>query len=48
VKNITDKKILQDEGILLVERSIQTQKKDQENFIREPFRRLGDSLIYIF
>jgi 16S rRNA (guanine966-N2)-methyltransferase len=48
VKNIIDKKFLQDEGILLVERSIQTQKEDQESFAKEPFRRLGDSLIYIF
>lgn len=48
VKNILEKKFLKDDGILLVERSIQTQKKDQEAFACEPFKRMGDSLIYKF
>ena len=48
VRNLLDRKFLNDDGILLVERSIQTKDKDVKNFKREPFKRLGDSLIYIF
>jgi 16S rRNA (guanine966-N2)-methyltransferase len=48
VKNILERKFLQTNGILLVERSIQTQKKDEEAFSIKPFKRLGDSLIYLF
>jgi 16S rRNA (guanine966-N2)-methyltransferase len=48
VKNIIEKGFLNDDGILLIERSIQTRKKDEENFKKEHFKRLGDSLIYIF
>jgi 16S rRNA (guanine966-N2)-methyltransferase len=48
VKNILDRGFLNDEGILLIERSVQTQKKDEDSFNKEHFRRLGDSLIYIF
>ncbi len=48
VKNLMNRNFLKDEGILLVERSIQTKDKDVNSFKREPFKRLGDSLIYIF
>ena len=48
VKNIIEKEFLTKDGILLIERSIQTKKKDEENFKKEHFRRLGDSLIYLF
>jgi 16S rRNA (guanine966-N2)-methyltransferase len=48
IKNILLNDFLNEEGIILVERSIQTQKEDQENFGHEPFKRLGDSLIYLF
>ena len=48
IKNILANNFLNDDGIILVERSIQTQKEDQENFGHEPFKRLGDSLIYLF
>lgn len=48
VKNILEKEFLCDNGIILIERSIQTKKEDEEAFGKEAFRRLGDSLIYIF
>lgn len=48
VKNILEKNFLCEDGLLLVERSIQTKKEDQEAFSAEPFKRLGDSLIYQF
>lgn len=40
--------VLAPEGIFLAERSVQTAEKDQEHFGFEPYRRMGDSLIYIY
>ncbi|MEN8194689.1 MAG: 16S rRNA (guanine(966)-N(2))-methyltransferase RsmD [Bacteroidota bacterium] len=48
VKNLLVNNFLKKNGILLVERSIQTEKKDVENFGINPAKRLGDSLIYIY
>ncbi len=48
VKNILENKYLSDNGLLIVERSIQTEEKDVENFGKEPFKKMGDSLIYEF
>lgn len=48
VKNILQKKFLSEIGILLIERSIQTEEKDIEAFGFGPVKRLGDSLIYVF
>ena len=48
VKNILEKNFLIEDGLLLVERSIQTKKEDQEAFNLEPLKQLGDSLIYQF
>jgi len=48
VRNILENKFLKENGIMIVERSIQTKKEDQEAFNLEPFKRLGDSLIYQF
>ena len=48
VKNIYEKKFLTEDGIMLVERSIQTKKQDEESFGLEAFKRMGDSLIYLF
>ncbi len=48
VENLVQNKFLSENGIMLVERSIQTKEKDVKNFEIEPLRRLGDSLIYIF
>lgn len=47
VKNILENNFLTEEGILLVERSIQTKKEDEAAFAKEAFKRLGDSLIYL-
>lgn len=48
VENIQRNNFLSSEGILLIERSVQTEKKDIQNFGIEPFKKLGDSLIYEF
>ncbi len=48
VENLFKNNFLSKDGIMLVERSIQTKERDVENFGREPLKRLGDSLIYIF
>ena len=48
VKNFIGRKYLTENGIMIVERSVQTQKKDIESFGLEPFKRIGDSLIYLF
>ncbi|PID61404.1 MAG: 16S rRNA (guanine(966)-N(2))-methyltransferase RsmD [Ignavibacteriae bacterium] len=45
-ENIKKNELLNDEGILIIERSIQTEKEDVKNFNMEPIKRLGDSLIY--
>lgn len=48
VKNLLENNFLEEDGILLIERSIQTKEKDEKEFQQEFFRKLGDSLIYIF
>jgi len=48
VRNFIDRKYLTENGILIVERSVQTQKKDLESFAQEPMKRIGDSMIYLF
>lgn len=48
VKNILKNNYLTWNGIMLVERSIQTKKEDEEAFGFEAFKRMGDSLIYLF
>ncbi|MBI5729722.1 MAG: 16S rRNA (guanine(966)-N(2))-methyltransferase RsmD [Ignavibacteriales bacterium] len=48
VKNILEKNFLAEGGLMIVERSIQTKKEDEIDFKIEPFKRLGDSLIYKF
>ena len=47
-KNILENNMLKEDGILLIERSIQTEEEDKKNFKIEPLKRLGDSLIYQF
>lgn len=46
VENLNERDYLNDDGILLIERSVQTEKKDIESFKTEPFKRIGDSLLY--
>ena len=48
VQNILTNGFLSGDGILLVERSIQTQKEDEGAFGKAAQKRLGDSLIYLF
>lgn len=48
VENVVFNSYLDVNGIMLVERSIQTKESDIENFNCEPFKKLGDSLIYRF
>ena len=46
VEKIIENKLVNPGGRLIIERSIQTEQKDIENFKIEPFKKLGDSLIY--
>jgi len=48
VKRILAKEILSANGMLIVERSIQSCGPDTEEFKREPFKRIGDALLYSF
>ncbi len=41
------KKLLSADGILLIERSVQTVEKDSAAFGLEPYRRIGDTALYI-
>ena len=47
-KNLLENNFLTEDGVLLIERSIQTKEIDEEAFGQEAIKRLGDSLIYIF
>lgn len=48
VDNLLERNYLSENGIMLIERSIQTQEKDIKHFQRKPYKRIGDSLIYQF
>ncbi|MGE5399789.1 MAG: 16S rRNA (guanine(966)-N(2))-methyltransferase RsmD [Ignavibacteriales bacterium] len=48
VKNLLKNNFLSPGGILVVERSIQTMDKDVKSFELEPFKRIGDTLLYQF
>lgn len=48
VENLLERNYLAENGIILIERSIQTKDTDMEHFAREPFKKIGDSLIYLF
>lgn len=48
VKTLLARNYLNEKGLLIVERSVQTEKKDVEAFGKEPFKKIGDSLIYSF
>jgi len=48
VKNLLERNYLNSEGILIIERSIQTKKEDEAAFGIEAFKKIGDSLIYQF
>ena len=45
-RNILENGFLVEDGLFIIERSIQTKEKDIEAFQSEPVKRMGDSLIY--
>lgn len=45
-KNVIERNFLTDNGIFIIERSVQTEKEDVQAFGQEPFKKIGDSLIY--
>lgn len=47
-KNLVEREFLNEDGILILERSKQTEKNDIEKFGLEPFKKIGDSLLYLF
>ncbi len=47
-ENIFKNDLLEENGLFIIERSVQTKEKDVAAFGAEPIRRLGDSLIYEF
>lgn len=48
VQNLLKNNFLKEDGFIWVERSIQTKEKDIEAFGKEPFKKVGDSLLYEF
>ncbi len=48
IDNIRANKYLSKEGLMLIERSVQTSEEDIKNFKIEPAKKIGDSLIYIY
>ncbi|MBL1213438.1 MAG: 16S rRNA (guanine(966)-N(2))-methyltransferase RsmD [Ignavibacteriae bacterium] len=46
VDNLLKKDYLSENGMIIIERSIQTKEKDEEAFKIEAFKRIGDSLLY--
>ncbi len=48
VENLINNNYISESGVLIVERSIQTEAEDEAAFGRKAFKRIGDSLIYQF
>lgn len=48
VQNLLSCGFLKDDGFIWIERSVQTKDKDLEGFGKEPFKKVGDSLLYEF
>ncbi|MFA6027254.1 MAG: 16S rRNA (guanine(966)-N(2))-methyltransferase RsmD [Ignavibacteriaceae bacterium] len=48
VKYVFENDLLTNDGYFIIERSIQTLKKDIEGFGKEPFKRIGDTCLYEF
>jgi 16S rRNA (guanine966-N2)-methyltransferase len=48
VENLINNKYLDNDGFMIIERSVQTKKKDMDNFKIEPFKIIGDSCLYEF
>lgn len=47
-QNILANGFLNKKGVFLIERSIQTKENDSANLGIEPFKRIGDTLLYMF
>ncbi len=47
-QNIFKNNVINPEGIFIIERSIQTKEKDVKAFNKEPFKQIGDTLLYSF
>ncbi len=47
-EEIFKRNLLTENGLLIIERSIQTEIEDKKVFQKEPIKKLGDSLIYKF
>ncbi|OGU34876.1 MAG: 16S rRNA (guanine(966)-N(2))-methyltransferase RsmD [Ignavibacteria bacterium GWB2_35_6b] len=48
LQNLLQRNYLKEEGLIIIERSIQTEDKDVKAFKKEPFKKMGDSLFYQF
>lgn len=46
VENLLQNKFLNDDGFIIIERSIQTKEKDTANFKVQPFKIIGDACLY--
>jgi 16S rRNA (guanine966-N2)-methyltransferase len=46
VENLIKNSYLKANGRIIIERSVQTEREDKEAFKLEPFKKIGDSLIY--
>jgi 16S rRNA (guanine966-N2)-methyltransferase len=46
VENLLQNKFLNDNGFIIIERSIQTKEKDTANFKVQPFKIIGDACLY--
>lgn len=46
IENILSKNFLSVNGLIIIERSIQTKEKDIKNFNRDPFKIIGDACLY--
>lgn len=46
VENLLTNKFLEENGIIIIERSIQTKEKDIESFNTKPFKIIGDACLY--
>ncbi len=46
-KNIIDRKLVRDNGVLVIQRSKSTIKEDVLHFMMEPYRKVGGDVIYL-
>jgi len=48
IENLLARKYLSNIGNIVLERSVQTEREDSEALAVEPYKKIGDSLIYLF